>query len=363
MKSKVFLTSGVLACCIFFLSAFTGWFDGPADPAMIRKTVTRSLSALEQSGNIFITGNSVKCASCHHTSLTSMTAAVARKKGLQVVDSSAALRVIAMRETLKFAGNPNQIDRFLFGVNFLPAYVLLGLDAEKFAPDFNTDVAVDLLMTQQMPSGEFFAEVFRAPLESGRIHLAALSIHAIQLYASPAKHDRVERMVAATRRWLEEQNPANQQELVFQLLGTHWCNSGAEQEMKLARKLEAMQQKDGGWAQLATMKTDAYATGQALCALFETGAVKPEDAIYQRGLKFLLKTVDAEGAWEMPTRSYAIQPHFSTDFPPYDKNQFISATATNWATMALLYALPDQAASATISSQRSHAPIPSYTAR
>ncbi len=62
----------------------------------------------------------------------------------------------------------------------------------------------------------------------------------------------------------------------------------------------------------------------------------------RKGLKYLLDTQDGEGAWVVHTRAYAIQPFVNSQFPPYDENQFISATASNWATMALLNALPDK---------------------
>jgi hypothetical protein len=69
---------------------------------------------------------------------------------------------------------------------------------------------------------------------------------------------------------------------------------------------------------------------------------KTDDAVYQKGLNYLLKTQDASGAWIVATRSFPIQPMIDSEFPPYDYNQFISATASNWATIALLNALPDK---------------------
>ncbi len=182
----------------------------------------------------------------------------------------------------------------------------------------------------------------RIPLQTGDIHCTAFSIRAVQLYASPAKKSRVDSMVARTKNWLEKQNPSDQQELVFQLLGMQWCGSSSELKTRVSQKLYSMQHADGGWSQLKTMASDAYATGQTLYALYESGMARTNDEVYQKGIDYLLKSQDQTGAWIVKTRSYGIQPFFSSDFPPYDENQFISAAATNWADLALLEALPDQ---------------------
>ena len=169
-----------------------------------------------------------------------------------------------------------------------------------------------------------------------------MSIRSIQLYASAAKKQHVQQLVTKTKQWLEKQVTNQQQELAFQLLGLQWCGSSTDAKTKVFEKLRSMQNKDGGWSQLPTMKSDAYATGQTLYALFESGMAKTDDAVYQKGLNYLLKTQDASGAWIVATRSFPIQPMIDSDFPPYDYNQFISATASNWATIALLNALPDK---------------------
>ncbi len=69
-------------------------------------------------------------------------------------------------------------------------------------------------------------------------------------------------------------------------------------------------------------------------ALRETGALAATDPAYQRGVRYLLNTQLEDGSWFVKTRSITIQPYFDSDFP-HGRNQFISAAATNWATMAL----------------------------
>ena len=165
-----------------------------------------------------------------------------------------------------------------------------------------TDLGIDYLMSQARADGSFLTQSGRIPLESGDIHLAAMAIRSIQVYASPAKKNQVDGLVAKTRKWLEQQTTSGQQELAFQLLGMQWCGSSHDQKMKVFKKLVSMQNNDGGWSQLPTLKSDAYATGEVLYAVYLSGMAKPEDEVYQDGLRYLLKTQDDKGAWEVATR-------------------------------------------------------------
>jgi hypothetical protein len=342
-QSKLFLTAAVIVVGVVLIGSLCGW-KNPAltvSPAGIRQAVGKSFLLLEQSGYLFTARASTKCAGCHHTTLTAMVAEMARQKDIPVIDSLSAGRVIAMENNLHFVGNPNIPDQFL-AVNFIAPYTLPALYAEKYPASVYTDISVDYLMSQAKADGGFLAESGRVPLESGDIHLTAFAIRSILLYASPAKKARVDELLGKTRHWLESQTPDQQQEIVFQLLGLQWTGSDKGQKAKVAQKLLGMQNADGGWSQLPTLKSDAYATGQAMYALYESGMIRSEDESYQKGLRYLLKTQDQSGAWIVQTRSYPIQPFFTCDFPPYDENQFISAAATNWADMALLEALPDK---------------------
>ena len=343
MKARLTITICTMAALIFLMNLFVSWKKIPVyvNPSDIRQSVNKSFLLLEKSGYLFTERNRFKCAGCHHTTLTAMVAGLAKEKGIPVIDSFSEHRVAAMITNLSFASNPNIIDQFLT-INFNAPYTLLGLYAEKYPASVYTDISVDYTMSQAKADGSFLAESGRVPLQTGEIHCAAFSIRAIQLYASASKKERVDALVARTRHWLETQNPDQQQELVFQLLGMQWCSSNPDQKIRVAKKLYAMQNADGGWSQLTTLKSDAYATGQVLYALYESGMVKASDEVYQKGMNYLLATQDKTGAWIEQTRSYAIQPFFTSDFPPYDENQFISAAATNWADLALLEGLPDK---------------------
>ena len=344
MKSRIFSAFCLLAMTIIFGNGLISWKQGEilANPADIEKAVNNSLAILQKSGYKFINGNRLKCASCHHNTLLSMVASKAKEKGFTLVDSFTQHRIEAMNHTLKEGWNVNMPDQFITA-KFIGPYLLLGMYGEQIPPNLYTDIAVDYMIRSLQPGGSFKCEAMRVPLESGEAHLASLTIRAIQLYASPSQQGQVKALVDRSRPWLENLKDEGQQEIVFQLLGMYWCGSAPEKIAEVAKRLEALQQPDGGWAQLKGMRSDAYATGQALYALNETHMLEPDQLIYQKGLAYLLRTQDASGAWIVETRSYPIQPFFNSDFPPYDENQFISAAGTSWAVMAMINALPDKA--------------------
>jgi hypothetical protein len=340
MKSGIKQIFVVFLFGIITIGISVGWVTHSATIPnnLIRAAVSKSIPPLETSCNTFITKK--QCSSCHHGSMTSIVIELARQKGITIVDSFAKTRKRANDITLERACNPNIVGDFL-NVKLITPYILLGMAAEKTPPDLNTDIAVAFIMSEINADGSFPGEFLRAPMEIGQVHVTSLCIRAIQLYASPALKPKVDKMVSATKSWLENVMPANQQELAFQLMGLQWCGSNKEIKTRVANRLMELQRFDGGWAQLPSMNSDAYATGEALYALYESGMAQPTDEKIQRALQFLLKSQTSGGVWFVEARSYIIQPFVNTDFPINDENQFISAAATSWATMALLKSLPD----------------------
>jgi squalene cyclase len=119
------------------------------------------------------------------------------------------------------------------------------------------------------------------------------------------------------------------------LLGLTWAGDTPASLKQAAQELLAQQKADGGWSQLPAMPSDAYATGLVLVVLSESGAVAVNDTRFQRGIEYLRRTQHQDGSWHVASRAIGIQPYFESGFP-HREDQWISAAATNWATMALI---------------------------
>jgi hypothetical protein len=130
----------------------------------------------------------------------------------------------------------------------------------------------------------------------------------------------------------------NNEDRTYRLLGLAWAAQDKAATQKAMRELLAKQRPDGGWADLDSLESGAYATGRALAAL-QTAGLAASDAASQRAVKFLLSTQQEDGSWYVKTRAMALQPFFDAGFP-HGFDQWISAAGTSWATLALAQASP-----------------------
>jgi squalene cyclase len=218
------------------------------------------------------------------------------------------------------------------------SYILLGLAAEQHPPDPATDAMARFLKGQQRPEGHWLTLALRPPIEGSVIAATALSIRSLQHYAPAADRAAYRQSIDRGAAWLANATPHDTEDRAFLLLGLMWAGADRAAVQRAARPLLAEQRPDGGWAQLPSLGSDAYATGQALFALIESGAITAADPAFVRGVDFLLKTQLADGSWFVRTRAIPLQPHFEAGFP-HGLDQFISAAATNWAALALIHAV------------------------
>jgi hypothetical protein len=131
--------------------------------------------------------------------------------------------------------------------------------------------------------------------------------------------------------------PAETVDRAFQVLGLHWAGAGEEPVRRAGEELLRGQHDDGGWSQLPTLPSDAYATGQVLVALHEGAGLPVDHPAYQRGVEYLLRTQGADGTWFVQTRCFPVVEPVISGFP-HGRAQFSSTAGTCWATMALTLA-------------------------
>ena len=164
-----------------------------------------------------------------------------------------------------------------------------------------------------------------------------MAIRSLAVYGPPGLREELKPHIARACEFIRAASPASTQDEAFKLLGLVWCRVPSATISAQAKRLMALQRDDGGWAQLSTMSTDAYATGEALHALHASG-MSATNRVYQRGTEYLLRTQLEDGTWFVRSRAFGFQPYFETGFP-HGKDQFISASATSWAAIALAHTL------------------------
>ena len=304
----------------------------PATPAAIRAAVERSLPLLQDVGVAFV--KQTGCVSCHHNSVVSMAVAAARASGYAVNETTAKTHVGLVGSYLETWRERTVQNMSIAGSTDTISYLLLGLAADQFPPNTATDAQAIWLKRRQAPDGHWAILAIRPPIESNDIQVTAASMRALQVFAPPSRRAEYASAIGRARAWLTTARADVTEERAFRLLGLSWAAAPNEVIKQAARDLLARQRDDGGWAQVETMSSDAYATGQALVALRESRASAPGDRAYRKGIEFLLRTQIDDGSWQVETRAVPIQAYFESSFP-YGVNQWISAAATGWATIAL----------------------------
>jgi ankyrin repeat protein len=304
-----------------------------ADNSSVKVALARSLPLLQQSARTFSERRA--CVSCHHQALVAMTVGLARKQGFAVDDHLADLERSAVLDRL--AKNREAIRRG-GGVTdeLIPAYALAGLAAEGQKPNALTDALVHFLVLKQREDGSWKTPVYRPPQDASHFTFTALAVHGLNVFGPKGRAQEVEERIRRARAWLLRAKPEETEDKAFHILGLSWANADRAAVQQAADRLVGEQRDDGGWGQLATLTSDAYATGQVLIALHDGAGLSTREPAYQRGADYLLRTQCVDGSWFVPSRSFPLQPYFQTGFP-HGRSQFISLSATSWATMALAW--------------------------
>jgi ankyrin repeat protein len=318
----------------------TGETIGPpapaAKPRSARDAVVAAIAQLQRAGPVLYKQR--QCVSCHHQALPAMAMKLAGARGI-AVDAEAATHPI--RSTLAvWRGRRDalMVSREVGGGANELTYGLLMLAEAGVPRDSTTDVAVANLIGLQRGDGTWvFADTRPPQADNSPIHFTAMAVRALNFYTPPGLRDDIQARVERARQFLRSAEPTGTQDEAFKLLGLVWSRAPAPEIALQTKRLLALQRADGGWAQLPTMTPDAYATGQALYAL-QVSRAPIAGRAYQSGVAYLLRTQLDDGTWFVRSRAFGFQPYFESGFP-HGRDQFISASATAWAVIALAHAL------------------------
>jgi hypothetical protein len=323
----------------------------------LRRAVSTSVTLIQTSIASFGKQTGGACFSCHHQSLPAYALRLMRDRGFAVdtqeIERQSAIVqrrfTLASPAVLKALTGETKEATATMSIHFPGGashigYGVLGLAAWNPNPDSSTEKIARYLPRMQQTDGRWRANCsVRAPSEASDFNETALAVYALRQFVTPKYVQEVAPALERAKRWLTVTEAKTTEDKTFRLFGLRWA--GLERDSAEIRQavemLLADQRPDGGWAQEAGMESDAYATGEALVALHQAGGLPASNLAYQYGLRFLLRNQESDGSWFVFSRARPFQGYVHTGFP-YGVDQFISMSATCWASAALALACPIQ---------------------
>ncbi len=266
------------------------WPKPAAGALSVEAAVKKVIPLIEMSGEPG--WNARRCVSCHSNSLPAMTVASARKKGFAVNEEQAKKELGFAIATDEPVLEPNRLGSSpIGGGSDTLGYTLMGMAAAGAPADALTDAHIHYMSLNQYPDGAFRNSSYRPPTEYGPFTTTAVVLRSIKLYPIPGRREEFKERVERAKRWLLSAKAFSTEERSMQINALADASASASERAPFVKALKAAQNQDGSWSQL--------------------------------------------------TRAVPVQPHTFESFPN-GWHQFVSDAASCWATMALLFTLPDK---------------------
>ena len=315
--------------------------DAPIEMVELKTAVTNALPLLTN-GALGHRENR-NCFACHNQGLPVMAMTTARDRGLTIDGDE-------LKEQLQYISDFLSKNKAGYlegkgqgGQADTAGYALVTLELGGWKADETTAAVTHFLLTRNADIEYWRANSQRPPSEGSHFTTTYVALRGLTKYHTAEQKERFEKRREQVRRWLMKAPTKDHEDRVFRLLGLKLAGAGKDEITAAVKELIGRQRDDGGWAQLdvgepkSATESDAYATGSALVALHQAGGLATNHEVYQRGLRYLLKTQRDDGTWHVVSRGKPFQKYFESGFP-HGKDQFISSAATGWAATALALA-------------------------
>jgi hypothetical protein len=309
-------------------------------PAEAKAAVAKALPLLWKGAQGHVAQRS--CFACHNQGVPILAFIVARRHGFSVSqpDLRRQLEFIAaflernMADYQNGKGQGGQVDT--------AGSALLALELGGWKADATTAAVAEYLLLRDRDVDHWRTTSSRPPSEASNFTPTYLALRALRKWGTAGQKERIAKRTETVRAWLLKAEAQDTEDRVFRLWALKEAQAPGKAVEAATHELARSQRADGGWAQTEALASDAYATGSALVALHEAGGLATTEPAYRRGVRFLLKTQQADGSWLVHSRSKPFQTYFESGFPR-GKDQFISMAASAWATAALALACPSGA--------------------
>jgi hypothetical protein len=319
----------------------------PATTKQVQQSVERAIGYLQTESAAWL--RTRKCAACHHVPMPLWALSEADRQGYAIDNkfltdtATATLGSLENMMASKLVSNPADppdTRPSAKGVNMGTVFMAV---AAQSLPSLDKGqkqslrLITDEIVKKQRDDGswEFFPNLRRPPINESQATDAVWIILALQGEKGPDAPEAQRVALKKAMAWLAGAKLSDDlQDKVLQVLLAIRSGKPPSAMQGVIDELLARQQTDGGWSQTATMKSDAFATGQTLYVLALAGYTAQRPDI-KRAINFLVATQKPDGSWPMTSRSTPDgKPGSATLLTP------ITCAASAWATLGLARLAP-----------------------
>lgn len=325
----------------------------------IKTAVEKAIGYLQDRGETW--KDSRQCAACHHVPLMTWAMHEAKRHAIEIDDEllkSCTDWFFAEGDPAKiFQRNSQEEEEYNNPLSAMSVYALLTETNDPNEPNFRaiTKRIMQGIADAQEADGSWKPFFGRAPIFGSR---ESLALWLTDVTSWPNQPDELRAIIAEPRQkaiaWLKAHSDDIESHVLAMRLWMLATTGGSQDEISaLLGKLIKLQRDDGGWSQIESRASDAYATAHVLYA-YQIAGVDPKSESVQRGVDYLLKTQAKDGSWLMisrenpPLLTHAVsavtrkpvliksEPNLGTS----RNAEPISFISTAWATVALSRMLP-----------------------